>query len=112
MMDSETFELKLGTVAAEAVQQTLDALGVQVQQVNAAASGPATGDRPPQTAASVSTSTPGAAALPADAATADTEPPAPIDLAPLLVALDRQTEILERIATILETQPVQPPSTY
>jgi len=97
-MADETFELQLDTVGAEAVQQTLDALGVQVEQVNAAASseqGSAAANAPLSVAGDTNTAT-----------------STPIDLAPLLAALDRQTEILERIATLLENRPVTPAPTY
>ena len=83
----ETAEIQLDTVGAEAVQQTLDALGLEVEQVNAAVPGEEPADRTAATVATPHTTDPS---------------PAAADLSPLLAALDRQTEILERIAATLE----------
>jgi hypothetical protein len=78
----DTFDIELDTVGAEAVQQTLDALGLKAEEVNAAASGH-------------ETAAPGAS-----------------DWSPLLDALHLQTSILARIADLLENRPVHPNPTY
>ena len=83
---------------ATAAVATLDALGVQVEQVNAAASGQDRTDPTSGPSADVLKSMPPAAAS--------------LDLSPLLAVLDRQTEILERIATLLENRPATPAPTY
>ncbi len=84
----ETAEIQLDTVGAEAVQQTLDALGLEVEQVNAAAGDGTAGPE-------------GASAVPGHDRAANS-PSTESDLAGVLAALDRQTEILERIAATLE----------
>ncbi len=91
----ETAEIQLDTVGAEAVQQTLAALGVQAKQVNSEAAD-ATIAAPDQAAASATPQT--------------NENPGAFDDTRIIAALDRQTEILERIATALQREPTQPPT--
>ncbi len=86
-IELETAELQINTVGAEAAQQALDALGVDAEQVNAAA-----GDGP---------AGPGA----------EDAGPGSV-LTDVLAALNQQTEILQRIAAAVENQPPSPPATY
>ena len=76
----ETAEIQLEMTGLDAAQQALDALGVDAEEIDSAT----------------------------DSEGSD-QGPAATDLAPLLAALNRQTELLERIAAALEGAAPQPP---
>jgi hypothetical protein len=97
-MDGETFDIQLDTVGAEAVQQTLDALGVKAESVNHAAA-----------AAEETTGTPGTGAI---LPTSDAAAAVQIDLAPLLAAQERTNDLLAAILAALEQRPVTTQPTY
>jgi len=87
----DTVEFQLDTVGAVAVQQTLDALGVKAESINASTDG---------------SNTP--AVYQEKNGSRETEggegEGQALDLTPVLEALDRQTEILERIASAIDNQ--------
>ncbi len=98
-MADENFEIQLDTVGAEAVQQTLDALGVQAEQINTTAAGDATAG-------------PEASVLaPGSAGQAPASFSAP-DLAGVLAALDRTNDLLASILQAIETRPLNSQPTY
>lgn len=80
----ETYDIQLDAVGAEAVQQTLDALGVKAESVNAAAS--------------------------SDVGQASSSPSTGPDLAGVLAALETTNDILRDILAAVRTS--QPPPTY
>lgn len=98
--DTDTFEIQLDTVGAEAVQQTLDALGVHADEVNHAA------------AAAEETGSPGSGEHPPSDAAAAVQ----IDLSEFMVGIiaaqEQTNSLLEEILAAIQEKPVTQTPTY